>query len=85
LHERKIAVLGSDGASDGTPSGIDGVVLPIHVGTLVAMGVHLIDNADLEALGAACARLARHEFMFAMLPLILERATASPVNPVAVL
>ena len=51
---------------------------------LVAMGAHLIDNADLDALGAACARLSRYEFMFTMLPLILERGTASPVNPVAI-
>jgi len=84
LHERRVAVLGSDGASDGTPSGIDGIVLPIHVGTLVFMGVHLIDNADLDALSAACARHRRYEFMFNMAPLILERGTASPVNPIAV-
>jgi kynurenine formamidase len=84
LHERKIAVLGSDGASDGTPSGIDGVVLPIHVGTLVFMGIHLIDNADFDALSQACAKHRRYEFMFNMAPLILERGTASPVNPIAV-
>jgi len=85
LHERRIAVLGCDGVSDALPTGYGSdLIFPIHVGTLVAMGVHLIDNADLEALGAACVRLERHEFMFAMLPLILERATASPVNPVAV-
>ncbi|MGH7247732.1 MAG: cyclase family protein, partial [Pseudomonadota bacterium] len=40
LHSRKIAVLGSDSVSDVVPSGYDGVMLPIHVGTLVAMGVH---------------------------------------------
>jgi kynurenine formamidase len=82
LHERKIAVLGSDGASDATPSGIDGVALPIHVGTLVFMGVHLIDNADLDGLAEACAKHQRYEFMFNMAPLILERGTASPVNPI---
>jgi kynurenine formamidase len=85
LHERRVAVLGCDGVSDVLPTGYGNeLIFPIHVGTLVAMGVHLIDNADLEALGAACARNARYEFMFTMLPLILEHGTASPVNPVAI-
>ena len=85
LHERRIAVLGSDGASDAMPSGYEGVLLPIHVGTLVAMGVHLIDNADFDAASEACARAGRYEFVFVMAPLVLERGTASPVNPLAVL
>ena len=85
LHERRIAVLGCDGVSDVLPTGYGReLIFPIHVGTLVAMGVHLIDNADLEALGDACVRCGRYEFMFTMLPLILERGTASPVNPVAI-
>jgi hypothetical protein len=49
------------------------------------MGVHLIDNADFDALSEACARAGRYEFLFSMCPLILERGTASPVNPVAIL
>ncbi len=83
LHERRIAVLGCDGVSDVVPSGYDGVPLPVHVGTLVAMGIHLIDNADLDAVSAACGASNRFEFMFTMAPLILERGTASPVNPLA--
>ncbi len=85
LHERKIAVLGCDGVSDVVPSGYEGVLLPIHVGTLVVKGVHLIDNADFDALARGlCERPARYEFMFTMAPLILERGTASPVNPIAI-
>ncbi len=85
LHERRVAVLGCDGVSDVVPTGYGAELsMPIHVGTIVAMGVHLIDNADLEALAAACIRHSRYEFMFTMNPLILERATASPVNPVAI-
>jgi kynurenine formamidase len=83
LHERKIAVLGSDGVSDAVPSGYKDLALPIHVCTLVMMGVHLIDNADLDAVAAACARNGRYEFQFVMAPLVLERGTASPVNPLA--
>jgi kynurenine formamidase len=85
LHERKIAVLGSDSVSDVVPSGLDGVPLPIHVGTLVAMGIHLIDNADFDALSSACGACGRYEFLFTMGPLILMRGTASPVNPIAIL
>jgi kynurenine formamidase len=84
LHERRVAVLGCDAVSDVAPSGYDGIPLPIHVGTLVAMGIHLIDNADLDAMSSTCARLGRNEFMFSMAPLILERGTASPVNPLAI-
>jgi len=86
LHERRIAVLGCDAVSDLIPNGYGGELsMPIHVGTLVMMGIHLIDNADLEALSAECARHNRYEFLFAMAPLILERDTASPVNPLAIL
>ena len=85
LHERRIAVLGSDAVSDVVQSGYDGVPLQVHVGTLVTMGIHLIDNADLDAVSSACVALGRNEFLFSMAPLILERGTASPVNPLAIL
>jgi kynurenine formamidase len=84
LHERKIAVLGSDSASDVVPSGYEGLSRPIHVGMLPVMGVHLIDNADLDAVAATAARLGRYEFQFVMGPLVLKRGTASPVNPLAI-
>jgi kynurenine formamidase len=84
LHQRKIAVLGSDAVSDVLPTPYEPPLrMPIHTGTLVMMGVHLIDNADLEPLAEKCAGTGRYEFMFSLLPLILERGTASPANPVA--
>ena len=84
LHERKIAVLGSDAVSDVLPTAYDAPLkMPIHTGTLVMMGVHLIDNADLDALAEKCARDGLYEFMFSLLPLVLERGTGSPANPVA--
>ncbi len=84
LHERKISVLGSDSVSDVLPSGYPDLMLPIHVATLVMMGVHLIDNADFDTLAQQCRKLSRYEFMFTMGPLILMRGTASPVNPIAI-
>ncbi|MBV8771958.1 MAG: cyclase family protein [Deltaproteobacteria bacterium] len=84
LHERRIAVLGCDAVSDIAPSPYGAEMgLPIHVGTLVIQGIHLIDNADLEPLSVACDKHRRYEFLFSMAPLILERGTASPVNPLA--
>jgi kynurenine formamidase len=84
LHQRRVAVLGSDAVSDVLPTEYDAPLrMPIHTGTLVMMGVHLIDNADLDGLAEKCAREGRYEFIFSLLPLILERGTASPANPVA--
>jgi hypothetical protein len=48
------------------------------------MGIHLIDNADLEAVSQHCAKLHRYAFQFVMAPLLLKRGTASPVNPLAI-
>jgi kynurenine formamidase len=85
LYERRIAAMGSDGASDRFPSGYAGMMAPIHLVTIVAMGVHLIDNCDLEAVSQACAERLRWAFLLMIAPLVLQRGTASPVNPLAVL
>ena len=46
------------------------------------MLTNLID-CDFDALAETATRLGRYEFLFTMAPLILEHATASPVNPLA--
>ncbi len=79
-----MATLGSDGVSDVLPSRVDGVGMPIHTVAIVAMGVHLLDNLDLDALGTACTEERRWEFLCTVAPLVLRRGTASPVNPIAV-
>jgi kynurenine formamidase len=84
LRQRDVATLGSDGVSDVMPSRVDGVGMPIHTVTIVVMGVHLLDNLDLDALATACAEEGRSEFLFVVAPLVLRRGTASPVNPIAV-
>jgi kynurenine formamidase len=84
LRERDIAVLGCDGISDALPGlGIPGWPIPVHQCTLVAMGVHLLDNLRLDGLMAACAREQRWEFLLTVAPLRVERGTGSPVNPIA--
>jgi kynurenine formamidase len=86
IHDRGVAVLGCDGVSDPLPGvGIHGWAMPIHQCTLVAMGVHLLDNLRLDTLSEACARHKRWAFLFTVAPLRVERGTGSPVNPIAVL
>ena len=51
LHARDVAVLGGDGAQDVLPSGVAGISQPIHTLALVAMGMPIFDNCDLELIG----------------------------------
>jgi kynurenine formamidase len=83
LHERRIAAIGCDGVSDVLPSLVEGVRQPIHEGAIVMIGLHLLDNADFEALSLACAERNRYEFLFTMAPLRLVRGTGCAINPIA--
>ncbi|MEV4922854.1 cyclase family protein [Streptomyces roseoverticillatus] len=85
LAGRGIALLGSDGDSDVRPSPVEGVHSPVHTLAVTAMGVPLLDNADVEELAAACAGTDRYEFLLIVSPLNVPGGTGSPVNPVAVL
>ena len=85
IHERRVALLGCDGVSDVMPSGGGGMYrIPVHSIAIPAMGLHLLDNADLGPLAATCSGLSTYAFMLAIAPLRLARGTASPVNPIAV-
>jgi kynurenine formamidase len=83
LKQRDVAMIGSDAASDVVPSGVEDVMLPIHQLVLVAMGVHIFDNCDLEALGEAAAKRNRWEFLLTAAPLAVPGGTGSPLNPIA--
>jgi kynurenine formamidase len=83
LKQRDVAIIGSDAASDVVPSGVEGVVLPIHQLVLVALGVHIFDNCDLEALGEEAAKRNRWEFLLTASPLAVPGGTGSPLNPIA--
>jgi kynurenine formamidase len=84
VAERGVAVLGSDGNSDTAPSSTEGVGFPIHVLTITAMGVHLLDYLQFEDVRGVCENSARWAFLFAAAPLRIVRGTGSPLNPVAV-
>ncbi|MEU2431633.1 cyclase family protein [Streptomyces sp. NPDC007861] len=85
LAERRVAVLGSDGNNDTAPSTVEGVAYPIHVLTIHAMGMHLMDYLQFEELAPVCAQEGRWSFLCVVAPLRLPAATGSPVNPIAVL
>ena len=84
FHERGIAVMGSDTGNDVSPAQYAQVPQPIHQVGITAMGLWILDNADLEALAEACASRGRYEFMVSIGPLPLHNTTGSPVNPIAV-
>jgi kynurenine formamidase len=83
LHGRGVAAFGCDGVSDVLPSRIVDASLPIHSVAIVAMGLHLIDNLQLDDLAQACREEKRMEFHLTIAPLIVHQGTASPVNPIA--
>jgi hypothetical protein len=80
---REVAVIGADTAQDVHPSGYPDLRSPLHLVGIVALGLWLIDNCDLEALAAACQRRGRWAFHLAVAPLRLVGVTGSPVNPLA--
>ena len=83
LRERDVAMVGSDAASDVMPSMVEGVTQPIHQLLLVAMGVMIFDNCDLEALSETAAGRKRWEFLLTVAPLAVTGGTGSPLNPIA--
>jgi kynurenine formamidase len=83
LHERDVAIVGSDLGTDVAPSGIVGVGNPLHQLLLVAMGTPILDNCDLEAVSKAAAERKRWVFLLTAAPLAVPHGTGSPINPVA--
>ena len=97
LKERDVALLASDGVHEvgtvpgcpsqiGTEDPLAGSMcrIPVHKFAIVALGMHLIDNLDLEAAAETAARLERWEFLFVAAPIRVPNGTGSPINPIAV-
>jgi kynurenine formamidase len=84
LHDRRVAVFGSDGNSETNPGPIKGSRSPNHALAIAAMGMHLMDNLELEDLATVCEQEGRWEFQCVIAPLRLRRATGSPINPIAI-
>lgn len=84
LRDRGVALVGDDGANDLAPSVVAGVSHPFHQLALVAMGMPLLDNLDLDALARQCAQAQRWTFFFTGAPLPIKEGTGSPLNALAV-
>ena len=87
IHERGVALLAADAATDVSPSGYGEEIpypLPVHAVGICAMGLWILDSGSFEALADVCARENRWEFQFIMAALRWRNATGSPVNPIAV-
>jgi len=82
FKERDIALLGADVPQEGGT--VEGVPIPVHFFTLVALGVHLFDNLGLEELAQTATELNRWEFMFMASPHVVPNGAGSAINPLAV-
>lgn len=85
FREKDVALLGSDLAMDVMPSRVEGIRMPVHLVTIVAMGVPILDVCDLELLGEATAQRKCWDFLLTMAPLAVEGGTGSPINATATL
>jgi kynurenine formamidase len=84
MKERGVALIGHDAWNDVAPHGFPASIgLPIHRLALVALGVSILDNLDLEEAASMARRLNRWEFLFTAAPLRIEKGMGSPLNPIA--
>ena len=85
LKDRGVSFIASDAFNDVSPTTLPQAVgLPIHKLALVALGVDIFDNLDLERVTETARRLNRYEFLFTAAPLRIEKGTGSPLNPLGV-
>jgi kynurenine formamidase len=83
LKQRDIALLGSDIPSSMAPATVAEFPGGLHDFALISLGVHLFDNADLEAVADVAAARKRWEFLLTAAPLPIRGGTGSPINPIA--
>ena len=84
LKDRDVTLLGGDTAHEVTNNIPDLNLTVIHKFTVVARGMNLFDNLDLEAAAEMAARLKRWEFLVMASPVRVPKGTGSPINPIAV-
>jgi kynurenine formamidase len=83
LKKRDVAVVGSDLALDVLPSQVEGFPMPVHWTVVVALGMPILDNLNLEELSSAAEARKRWHFLLTVAPLVITGGTGSPVNPLA--
>src|SRR4029453_5618577 len=83
IKARGVAIVGSDAASEVTPTLVAGVNLPVHTLLITALGINILDNQDLEALAEVAAKQKRGGFMITINPMPITGGTGSPMNTIA--
>ena len=83
LRERDVALVGSESSMDVAPPPGDLGRLVLHNFALVYLGIPVLDNMDLTAVGEAAAERNRWEFAVTFSPLIVRGGTGAAVNPIA--
>ena len=90
LRRRDVAILGSESALSVSPNPSTTQVtnpddyLPVHNFVLVALGMPLFDNCQLDAVAESASARNRWEFLLTAAPLPIVNGTGSPINPTAV-
>lgn len=80
LAEADVALVGADNSAVEAMPFDGGEFMTVHVALLVRRGIYLVEHLKLDELAATGAR----EFLFAVSPLPVVGATASPVSPFAI-
>ena len=83
LKKRDVAMLVSDAAHDAIPSAVEGVDFPIHVLAIVAMGMPLADQCNLEDVAREAQELHRQTFLLTLAPVRIPGGTGALINPIA--
>jgi kynurenine formamidase len=83
LRKRDAAFLISDVSHDAIPSAVEGVDWPIHILAIVAMGMPLADQCNLEDIARESQNLRRYTFLLTLAPVRIAGGTGSLVNPIA--
>lgn len=91
---RPTAAAGSEGRAPSTTNttrtskhesfNVPGFPVAVHAVIMVPLGMHMLDNLDLEALAETAAKLKRWEFMFIAAPTPAAHDTGSQINPIAI-
>jgi kynurenine formamidase len=90
LRQRDVALLGSESALSVAPNPPTAQItnpddyLPVHNFVLVALGMPVFDNCQLDALSEVALAHRRWEFLLTATPLPLVKGTGSPINPMGV-
>jgi kynurenine formamidase len=85
LAEKGVAIIGNDAPRSEFISKNSKDFFPVHRFLIAQKGIPIIDNMYLDDLVNVLLKEGRKDFLFIALPLRLKGATASPINPIALI